>query len=97
MHNSIQGGATNSLNQKKIQIIKHISQEDRQLLAAHAHNMQVANENKFGALSGGRIIGGVPYDIMIAMEKIDPEIFKDKKKTLAFFEQFPIFKTVEKL
>lgn len=99
MHYIVEGGAGNKTHQNKVNIIKSASKEDIDFIKNHSKELIQTNRTKFGELKdcGLRSVAVIPIDIMRGIEKVDPEVFKSKKKLHKFLNDFPIFKAAEKL
>lgn len=99
MQHIIKGGAGDKLHDSKILIANSLSAEDKKLLHDFTKFKKDTNKTKFGEAKGAgmRAAAAIPYDTMLQFEKIDPEIFKDKAKFIRFLNDFPIFRTTEKL
>lgn len=89
-------------SQKDLEIAKIVNHVIKDIGADLASDNKTRREtvgDKYGRIEkmGVRHVGSITPEIFEAVNRIDPTIFKDKKKTLQFLKQFAVFKTAEKL
>ena len=99
MDNKVSGGASNKLHQSKEKIVKNLSEADVKLLKDYGKELKDTNRNKWGETEHGsmRRVAVIPMDVMLAIEKVDPEVFKSKKKLERFLAEFPLFRAADKV